>query len=327
MSLLISARYVLRLGYTPSQINALLIATITTNTLSIIGCFFNLITTLLLKKTGYSLNKMVIGLSLMDILYNFTPLIGSWVQENLFLCQTYAFFTYIGYAGSLVWTCCFGHCLYSSVKRGEGQAVVHYIKPYIWISTLSGILFGIFVVVIQYYQVYPGNGGCLHYSNGKEFDWRDFIVSDLTAAIVVLYSGFCYLSVINKLRQFGIRMHLELMCYPLILVICLFPWVCLSVYNMIAVPARIPFSWVLVANVLMSAQGLLNAFAYGLSYKIVIGYRNKCCNRRQKSVEGSRHHTSLLLSEEKLTSELESDGSSKIAISRASSKKQINGMQ
>ena len=300
--MLLSSQFVvLRSDYTPSQYNILQFANVASNTLSIIGCIFNLATTCLLKNTSYSLTKMVIGLSIMDIFYNFTPLIGSWDQKSQFLCQSYAFFTYIGYAGSLVWTCCFAHCLYSSIKRGHTQVVDEYIKPYFLVSTITGILFGIFVVTIKYYQIHPEYGSCLHLVPKREFDWRDFLVSVLPAFGILIYCGFCYLGVINKLRQFGIRMHLELMLYPLILVICLFPWVSLSVYNMTFMPSKLPYLWTLIANILASSQGLFNAFAYGLSYKIVTGYRNKCCNRNKKSDENSRHHTSLLLSEEKFS--------------------------
>ena len=73
---------------------------------------------------------------------------------------------------------------------------------------------------------------------------------------------------------------MELTFYPLILVICLLPWVVLDIISGIANVESYP-SWLSgIADVLWNSQGFLNALAYGLSRKMCREFRESCLKRK-----------------------------------------------
>lgn len=277
--------YVLYLNTAQDKNEVILIANLTANSLSLLGCFFNLITTVWLDHSQKDIARMIIGLSVLDIINNTMSMIVVLVTyaANTF-CQILTFLEYFGYGGSLVLTCCFAHALYVGTQGVRTQFLREYFRIYGIMAISAGIALATLTVATEYDQVDPANGFCWHYIHHEGFDWKDFCVSTLPLSFSIGFCAFCYLSVIKQLRNAIGRTFLELLLYPLILIVCYLPWVSWTVYASIAQTDKIPFAWLFIATIGSNSQGLFNAFAYGLSRRIVVGYREKCCNRRSREV-------------------------------------------
>lgn len=261
------------------QIDELVLAVTVINILSIAGCMFNLITVLVLRSTSNTVTKMVIGLSVIDLIFNGISLFeGLEITSNL-VCQAITFITYFAYGGSLTLTCCFAHALHTGIKDGGIHKIDPHLKSYAIVSVFLGVVIGALPVAVQYNIVDNTSEICWHPINPNTFDWRDLIISCIPPFLSVIYSAYCYIAVMKFLRKLGSRMYLELLLYPVILVVCFFPWITLDLYVNFLRPQKPSFLWQLIANILLNAQGLLNALAYGLSRKIILGYREKCCRR------------------------------------------------
>ena len=100
------------------------------DSLSILGCIFNLFTTILLRASDYALGKMVVLLCIMDLICNGTSIIQTLHGIVDWQCQTTTFISFFGYAGSLCCTICFAHALYISVTEIHIKAIDSYLKTY-----------------------------------------------------------------------------------------------------------------------------------------------------------------------------------------------------
>ena len=243
-------------------------------TLSALGCIFNIIITFLLKLHRNVLGKMILFLAVNDILFT-TSLVGpSLGFESLILVFNIIFG--FSWAGSVAWVCCFAHALYASVNFGEDYLNSSLMKKYLirslTISILSGILLAIFV------------------APKHEFDAPTVVFAFLGVLALgsTLYCGFCYVSVLKKLRKYGMKVHLELLLYPLILIVCDFPTVLLQFY-FIFISKNFSTASFEISVVCLMSRGIWNSLAYGLSSKIRDGFKSLC---RRKPPEG--HEEKLL---------------------------------
>lgn len=266
---------------TPHQAQIMFVVGCVANSLSIMGSLFNIGTTMFLKTSHRSVERMVIGISLMDLIYNVVCLISSSVQvSDATICQAETFIMMFGYGGSIAWTCCFAHALYISLRASQVLKLEKYVNYYLLISMVVGAVIGTISVLTEFDHIDPGTQTCRYHQYQAGFDWTDLLVIALPINLAVVFCGVCYLSVIKKLREIGARMHLELLLYPLILIICYFPFMVLGFYS---TGGSSPYSLMLVSGTLSDLQGLFNGFAYGLSRKIARGYRNRCCKKRVRA--------------------------------------------
>lgn len=259
------------------------IANISANVLSLLGCVFNLFTTFLLRASNRTIATMVIGLSVLDMLNNITSLIAvTMTYPSNAICQIVTFFEYFGYSGALVLTCCFAHSLYIGIKGVGPQSLDNYLKIYLILTGIAGLILASYAVISEYDKVDPKSGFCWHYHGGQGFDWEDLIISTLPLAMSIIYCIYCYISVIRHLKSIVGRDFLELLLYPVILIVCYLPWVSWAIYQSFITMDKMPFAWLLMAAIGSNSQGLFNAFAYGLSRRIVQGYNVKCCKKRHE---------------------------------------------
>lgn len=266
---------------TPGQLEAILISGLATSIFSLIGCLFNLTATLLLKVHRHTLGKMVILLSIMDSIYNVVGIAQTFKVSSSNICQVQSFFVAFGYCGSLAWTCCFAHSLYVTLKQ---ENIEQYFKKYNLVSFFAAIGLGLLAITIRFQDLDEETHTCWPKRAEGLFDWA-FIIMILTpTAVSVVYCTVCYSSVISKIREFGGKVHRELLLYPLIMIICFTPFTALRMYIQITQSNYGPF-WLELASIsLANSQGLLNAFAYGLSGTLKGGCK-AICRKRSNSMD------------------------------------------
>lgn len=251
--------------------------------LSIVGCAFNLIITIILRASDYSLGKMVVQLCIMDLLYNGISIIQFAPIYSEIICQMMSFGAFFGYAGSLACTCCFAHALYMSVKH-RADIIDQYYKRYTYIGIIAGIIGGLLSVAIQYNGIEESTGLCWHYSRDTDIYRISGMIIILPVTVSLLYCFTCYIPVMSKLKEINKRNNLELLLYPLILIVCYLPIMYKAVLLAFNAHVALSLGLNILFNVLFNAQGFLNAFAYGLSQRIITGLKAKCCKKRLASV-------------------------------------------
>lgn len=155
-------------------------------------------------------------------------------------------------------------------------------------SCVTGFAGATLSVVLGYAVVDNEVQLCLHRKTaetGEIIDWAMLVIVLIPLIIALLICSLCYLAIIRKLKKFNKkRSYLELFLYPLILVICYLPGAIKALYESLA-NDDVSEAWDIAVNVLFNLQGFLNAFAYGLSQRIMRGYKEKIC--RKKASRGS----------------------------------------
>ena len=247
-----------------SSMEAFKIAQSVVGVLSSLGGIFNIIITLVLRPHHDILGKMVIILSVYDAIYSITYILfanGS-LQSNF--SSGFWFFTW---TESLTWTICFAHALYVSVKGSLERLNSSLLKKYLIASAIVGVL----VVVTEIVTVDIANFSL----------WYMGVLSILS----VIVCTFCYLSLIKEIRNYVGRLHLELLLYPLILIVCDFPMVFLMIALSVA-PTIISVHYARFVSLCLVSRGFLNSLVYGLSSKIRRGFKEFCWKKPQKPPAG-----------------------------------------
>ena len=236
------------------------IAILTIATLSILGCLFNIIVTLLLKLHHNVLGRMMIYLSANDALFTFCFAYSSTqIDYPLFMNG----FIIALYAGSVSWITCFAHALYYSVKHGEDYLNNAVLKKYV----ISSI-------------IVPAIGGALFaiYSLGELGEgWLILPLFSTTMLPIVsmIYCGFCYGFVLRVFRRYQINTHSELLLYPILLLICELPFVITQLHALLADQLLLR-SIEDTVNLILISRGICNSLAYGLSSKLKQGFKVLC---------------------------------------------------
>ena len=266
-----------------SSDSIIITASLVATTLSVVGCLFNIITTIYLKKYDLATNKMVVYLSLADLATSIVliPILGSNMSSNS-LCLSLTFILNFGHGSSFVLTCCFAHALNMAVKS-DPQNLINYLKFYKITSIIAGTVLGTVSVVMD--MGYIVNDMCTLGSAGSGFDWGDLFIVVIPLAASVVYCGTIYILFIRQLREMGVRPSFVLLSYPAILMLCYLPYLIYSY-----VPS-VPFWFIFAGRTLINSQGLLNSLAYGVSKEIFNEYRNRCCRKREEKPQ-SNYQTS-----------------------------------
>ena len=90
----------------------------------------------------------------------------------------------------------------------------------------------------------------------------------------------CYILVLKKMRHNGMRVHLELLLYPIILILCEALWLVYLIGKLFNYDFSKTFGS--VAIYLLLSRGFWNSLAYGLSRKVRKLFAN-CCTPKSKS--------------------------------------------
>mgnify|MGYP000852554403 FL=1 len=238
--------------------------------LSALGCLFNLLITLILKLHRNVLGKMMIFLSLNDLFYTITlgaPGLGL-DGDSLFVHTVNG----LSWAGSVSWVCCFAHALYTSVKFNGDCVDNSLLKKYIITTTVlsivTGCVFAINVILRP----------------GVDLTVLVFTYLGTMAILSILFCGFCYVSVLNKLRRYEEQLHLELLLYPLFLILCEFPSVLIQVYVTLF-DTKLPETLFGISILFLISRGIWDSLAYGLSSKIRDGIKTLCRKKHQEAHE------------------------------------------
>ena len=272
----------LRLQQGPAQEDIQLIAhvNVAVASISILGCIFNLVLTCTLKNSQYTIVRMVVGLSLMDLLTNITILLQPIPLTSDALCQLESFIRYFSYGSSILWTCCFAHCLYRAITHDNFQINNHYLKCYFLFSTGGGLVSGAAALVFKMRQIVEGVNLCVHINAVGEPDYGNWMINIIPVFISITYCSYCYWRVAKELRSMGSRLHLELVLYPAILIVCTASAISMQLYTQFTPVYSVPFAWDLLTNVLYNAQGALNAIVYGFSKRSALKCKERCCPGR-----------------------------------------------
>ena len=235
------------------------IALLTIATLSILGCLFNIIVTLLLKLHHNVLGKMMIYLSANDALFTLCFAYSHIQITSMFMSG----FTVSVYAGSISWITCFAHALYNSVKHGEDYLTNAVLKKYVISSTIVPVIGGSLFAI---------------YSLGDlEDSWLilPFFSTTVIPVASMIYCGFCYRSVLKVFRRYEIHTHSELLLYPILLIICELPFVLVQIYALLTEDLASKSIEDTVSLILIS-RGICNSLAYGFSSKLKQGFKVLC---------------------------------------------------
>ena len=287
---------------TSDELNSTITSRIVVNSLSIFGSLFNIITILRVRTTTVILRKMIVSLCCMDLIFNIISMLSFLSTESPLLCSSLGFLVFYGYNGSIVWTCFFAHCLKTTMKSDETDNTDKLWKIYACLGFVLPLVGAAAGTATHYYIVQEGY--CWHYpSSATTIDWQDFFLTIVPTTIAVLYCVYNYLLVICKLRQMGMRVYVELLFYPLILIVCSFPWNTYTLYNLFSKNPP-PFKLFVVGNVMLSMQGFLNALAYGLSRTIVTEYKRAFCMKKKIDQSSMRQETKLILAPSEIRSSL-----------------------
>lgn len=270
----------------PHQEDIYEVVMIIINLLSILGCCFNLVLTVSLKISENPLGKMVVALSLMDLIANsISLLMGLNISTELW-CHVIGFMQAFGFGGSIFWSCFFAHAYYVMHKKQDNKIINSYLTMYMIISTCLSIGLGIFSVSISFISLDLDEKRCVHDPNLEFFDWKSVIMLVVPSVGSVAFCLGCYLVARSKYKNSESASIKGVLIYPLILAICYFPLALQELYIQITSKSS-PFWIDLSVSVLLYSQGFLNAFAYGLSGAISGTCRNTKCFKRSQIKETS----------------------------------------
>ena len=232
--------------------------------LSALGCIFNLIATFLLKHHRNVLGKMMIFLSISDLICIIAILDG-W-KYSLFLMVFPTYIMWVSWTGSVLWVCCFAHALLTSVKFGEECLTNALFQKYAYISIIVSILIASPIAIFD-----------------SSFCYTPLAVIGIAS---IIYCTTCYITVFQILRQGQGKAHLELLLYPLILMICELAMVMIHVYMIFHLNKDVPQHFYQIGELLFVSRGVWNSLAYGLSSKIRSGFKTLC--RRRDSLKDQK---------------------------------------
>lgn len=232
---------------------------------SLVGCIFTIMISLKHFSRRY-INRMIIILCLIDIVFALSAF-WQWAPScTPFLCKLLSLISCASYAGSLVLTCCFAHSLYAVLNHHSPvyETVEHNWRFYMTITTIVGSINGFFALIFNFRRVDDFKGHCVHFNS--KGPGTNLIVDTIPAIICDFYCIFCYALVIRKLKTLSQRYHMELMCYPIIIVICTLPKAVKEI--MIFFEGEPSVEFYFIQGILSVLQGFFNAMAYGVVHKI-----------------------------------------------------------
>ena len=251
--------------------------------LSIVGCVFNVIVTLVLRSWKYT-GRMVIGLSIMDFLACFSMVVQPIPIESEFLCRILSFTRCFGFGGSFAWICCFAHSLMIILKAdGEVNVIDAYLNRYALIALISGLFNGVLAFVSQYKAI-DESGYCTHAAS-KSGVMINLLIDTIPSWVTIFYCIFVYVYVAKKLKQLSSQSHSELLFYPLILIICTIPKSTRELYILFT-GETVEVGLYIAASAFFLSQGLWNGLAYGLTRSILEGCKKDPSSVRSSFQEG-----------------------------------------
>ena len=235
---------------------------------------------------------MVLHLFICDIVLAFFAVVfleldyGSFRPEDeMTSFESFAYYTLstliaFGGAGTMIWTCCFAHCLYSVGKEGTEYFLQFQVNTYIKISYLVGIITAIIYPILY----------SLCMSNPAEY--KTLLTIYFMADLVL--SGICFI-ISSVYYTKGIKLAFSqrrqilwsLIIYPVILLVCNIPERIYLFFdqfdNVYVEESSNPSDLRIFINSIWLLQGMLNSLVYGLTKGVHEGIREKCRGKSDKN--------------------------------------------
>lgn len=263
--------------------------------LSILGSIFNIVVTFYVGKYRFTIGKMIILLAIFGILTHVPSLVNSFRATNTqYSCEVInSWVSYFGYTSSLFFTTCFAHSLFHVLIVGSIDGLEKYYKKYIALSVISGFLVGSLSVLLklkEYYTDADGSTQC-RIRPVSGFSWASLLIVIIPGVVNIIGCTVYYIKIIKILRSRDEKLHLGLLVYPLILIICITPAISRRVHLLFGVDLTQNKIFQDVSRGLFGSQGFFNSLAYGLSREIYRALKECCSPSRRES------NASLLKSE------------------------------
>lgn len=226
--------------------------------ISLLGSIFNIFAVTKLKSYVNSLCRMVLILSILDLL-----LITSWIymmndRDALFMDNVW----YFSWGSSIALTTCFANGLYITIKRMNPELIESSFNKYMIFSTIVGMTScTIHILSRDPVQNRYNHGNC--------------VMVLIVTASAIIYCIATYISVMKFLRIYERKTRIELTFYPLILIVCNFSLMTLHINYLITKTSNHDYE--ALANTISAFQGFLNAIVYGSPSKLFA----LCCKRRK----------------------------------------------
>lgn len=250
------------------------------NYLSIFGCIFNLFISIVLKTHRNTVGKMVIGICIADLMLAVATLHTHEPTDSEFFCDSMTVAMQFGFGGSLGLICCFSHALATTMKTQNIEILESYWKSYVLIALSTASFIAVASVLTGYNHIDEHIGLCAHLIELHDFHYSDIVALAIPVSCAIVYCLCCYMAVINEIKRLRGGLHLELLLYPLILIVCDVPYTILGLLNQFKF--ALSYSSILICTILFYTQGFLNAFAYGLSKSIVSEAKKRCSRAKDK---------------------------------------------
>lgn len=267
---------------TTNDVQSIFIIDAIISVFSLLGGIFNIFTAFYIGNIKNSLGKMVVCLSIADMISSLIVILLAIPTTSEVFCQMQAFWIYFGYAGSFFWTCCFAHALYTVIEKRQFEVVQSNLKIYIILSIVVASSIGTLSIITQFREINTHFNYCMHVGVEGKTTWPQLFVVTIPSLISVLYCIICYAVLTKKLKQMGAHITLELLLYPLVLIVCTGPATFIEVYMLINPGFTVSSGWIILNYSLYVSQGIVNAGVYGFSRTVMNGYRQNCCQKRNK---------------------------------------------
>lgn len=268
----------------PDAVRQIVVILAICNGVSMLGCFFNIFTAYYLKTVSHVLGKVVAILSLMDLIFSIAGPMAAIPLDSGFYCRIVSLLVGLGLNGSLIWTCCFAFSFLQAIKQQDLDLLSHYFRKSMIVTVTFSIIQAIYATVAPFKE--NVSKMCIHQIRASNFDYDANLIVLLPMLLSTLFCMVCYVIVYRKIKEASNQQNLNLLVYPLILIICSFPIVSLTIIKQLYGPTAVTDTLMIIANALWGLQGFFNALAYGLSSEVIRSYRMKCC-RRAKSIKSS----------------------------------------
>lgn len=256
--------------------------------LSILGSIFNIVVTLWLGKSKFIIGKMVITLAIFDLITHIPLVLTAYESlNNPFSCEIAgSWFSYFGYTSSFFFTTCFAHSLYYSLKKSI-DFIEAFFKRYVMLSVISGLIVGSFSVILRFkeYVEYPDGHSLCRIRYVYTFDWGILFILLIPGTINIIGCISYYIITIKLLRALNEKVYWGLLVYPLILVVCISPFLVQRFLGLIGWRGIYDNGFFFqITRGLFGSQGFFNSLAYGLSREIYQALRSCCCPSRAKEM-------------------------------------------
>lgn len=253
--------------------------------ISVLAIILTLIRCLKLGSYKDTLGKMVICLSISDLLYC-APLliakvlptpIGSSTPTCLILTMASSF----GLISSAVWAASFAHALLTALRR-QSQDLQGMVKYYITLTIMLPLVATGIIKYIEFMTDLEATSTCVHWV--FKSDLKLVLFHDLTLLISFILSLYSYLQAIIEVKLIGLEDQSSnescgVLVYPLIAFICWAPIIVSSLYfKFTSHPIKDAGLYGLYFIMFGQLQGFFHAMSYG-GLQVFFAKMFCCCRR------------------------------------------------